>query len=438
VSGVAGRPAEGRARLRALRAHLAEPLFSGAYSLMASTASTALLGLVFWAVAARLYSSAAVGRDALLIVSLTTLSSICQLNLFDSIVRFLPAVAPSRRALRIAMGYGVSALASVLGGTAFVLVAPHVSRQLRFLSARPGLAIVYVVSVAFWTVFALEDAVLTTLRRPHWLPFENVSFSAAKIVLLPAMLALGAGDGIYLGWVAPLVAIVPVVNVLLYRRVLAPEARAPLAEPLPTIDRNRRRLLRFLAADYGGYVFSLAPATLLPLVVVAHLGDSANAYFSVPMTLVFAFDLLFLGVTTSLIATAARTIERTRALTRIVTHRFLALLVPTAGLVALIAPLLLVPFGSAYSHHGTAVLRLLIAASPARAVIVLFGALSRLRTRGRPILLTQAATFAVSLGLAVAFVGPLGIAGVALAWLIANGAVAVAVLPLLVRSLRGL
>ena len=56
------------------RAHLAEPLFRGAYSLMANTFATAVLGLVFWIVAARLFPTATVGRDSALVASMVLFS----------------------------------------------------------------------------------------------------------------------------------------------------------------------------------------------------------------------------------------------------------------------------------------------------------------------------------------------------------------------------
>jgi O-antigen/teichoic acid export membrane protein len=117
------------------RAHRSEPLFSAAYNLMATTILTALLGIGFWAAAARLYPASEVGRDAVLISALMTLSSVCQLNLVDALVRFLPGVHMKRRARTIGTAYLASAIVAAVGGTAFVLIAPLASRQLRFLSS---------------------------------------------------------------------------------------------------------------------------------------------------------------------------------------------------------------------------------------------------------------------------------------------------------------
>ena len=70
-------------------AHASRQLLRGAYSLIANTAVTSVLGMGFWVAAARLYSSAEVGRDTVLISVMIELSTVCQLNMGNGIVRFL-------------------------------------------------------------------------------------------------------------------------------------------------------------------------------------------------------------------------------------------------------------------------------------------------------------------------------------------------------------
>src|ERR671937_1071 len=116
-------PLRGRAS-----AHLAEPLFRGAYSLIANTLLTSAIGLVFWVVAARLFSSSTVGRDSALVAAMVTLSSVAQLNLGNALVRFLPAAGRHTRSAVLA-AYGLSAAVAAALGVAFVLVLPRVSGE---------------------------------------------------------------------------------------------------------------------------------------------------------------------------------------------------------------------------------------------------------------------------------------------------------------------
>ncbi len=270
------------------------------------------------------------------------------------------------------------------------------------------------------------------MRRTSWVLVENASFSLAKVGALPLLLLVASGHGVYVAWIVPPLLLVPLVNWFIFRRVLvapagagstevgdgAADARPPSGGLLASLGLARGELARFLAQDYAGYVLAEGALTLVPLIVLAKLGSSAAAYFAIPFAITNAVDLAFYNVTTSLTVEGARDAERTRELTGLVVRRFLVLQIPLTAVLVIAAPLLLLPFGEEYSRQGTAALRLLAAACFLRAVTYLFAALSRLHARGVPILLSQGAIFIVAIGGALALAHPLGLVGVALAWLV--------------------
>ena len=141
---------------------------------------TAILGMAFWIVAARLYPSDAVGRDSALIAAMIQLSVLAQLNLANTLIRFMPGSPAAGRMLTGA--YAVTALAGVVLASGFVLLAPHVSEDLRFLTSEPLTGAGYVVAVVLWGMFALQDAALTAIRRASWVLAKNGLFGALKIV----------------------------------------------------------------------------------------------------------------------------------------------------------------------------------------------------------------------------------------------------------------
>lgn len=421
---------------RRLRPSDADPLTTGAVNLMANTAVTGLLGIVFWATAARLYTPADVGGDAALISAMTGLSSICQLNMIDSLIRFLPTLPQVRRARAVGLAYTASSIAAAAGATGFILVAPHVISSLSYLRTDTLLAVVFVIATIVWGVFNLQDAALTAMRRTSWVLAENGVFSVAKIVALP--LLLGAlTHGVYVAWVLPPALLVPVVNWFLFTRLLRGAVEPSAADDAPPPARlGLRVVIRFLAQDYVGYVLRIVTFSLMPLIVLARLGQTDNAYFAIPFALLQALDLLFYNVTTSLTVEGARDPARTREFTRLVIRRFLVLQVPLTALVVLVAPLLLLPYGSNYVHHGTGLLRLLALTLLPRSAIYLFEALSRLHARGGPILLAEATIFVLVVGGAILLTPALGLEGAGLAWLIGNGTVALVVTPRIIHYLR--
>jgi O-antigen/teichoic acid export membrane protein len=272
-------------------------------------------------------------------------------------------------------------------------------------------------------------------RRAPWIPIENGLFGVLKLVALPVFLLAGAVHGVFLAWALPMALLLAPVNLLVFRRAIPAHVAGEVRES--SIARiGPRRVVRFLAQDYLASVFTQATLTVLPLLVIAILGARESAYFAMPFTIAMAFDTFAYGACASLVVEATLEQESLRALTRVFARRVLALLVPVAALLALAAPLVMLPFGHVYAEQGAGVLRLLLCASVFRTVIALFSAVSRVQGRGLRLGLVELALLVLVLGPAVALARAHGIEGVAACWLGANAIICLAVLPLLVRFLR--
>lgn len=409
-------------------------LLLGAYSLAANTGITSVLGMGFWLVAARLYSNVVVGRDAALISVMIELSTLCQLNLNNGIVRFLPNLG--RRSGRAVIGaYVLTGTLALIVGSVFVFAAPRASNELAFLGNDVMLKVGFVAALALWGVFALQDAALTATRRATWVPLENGLFGILKLAALPLMLVAGIVHGVFAAWMIPMALLVIPVNILVFRRAI-PEHLASEERESSISQLGVGRVVRFLAQDYVASIFTQATLTVLPLLVIVILGPRASAYFAIPFMMVMAFDTLAYSACTSLVVEATLAGEQLRALTRLIVRRVLVLLVPAGALLIVAAPLVLLPFGRAYEQQSTGVLRLLLCASLLRAGIALFSAVSRIGGRGLRLASVEFALLVLVLGLAIPFANSYGIEGVAAAWLGANVVICLAVVPWLIRFLR--
>ncbi|HTA98326.1 MAG TPA: hypothetical protein VK730_11885 [Solirubrobacteraceae bacterium] len=422
------------------RAQTAEPapasghLLRSAYSLLANTAVTSTLGMGFWVAAARLYPTADVGRDTVLISVMIELSTICQLNMGNGIARFLPDLGRhSARALGAV--YGLTGFVALVVGATFVLVVPHVSHQLSYLGSETTFALGFVLTLVLWGAFTLQDAALTAVRQAPWMPVENGLFGVLKLAALPLLLAVSAIHGIFLAWALPMALLLIPVNLLVFLRAIPRHAASGTRES--SIARiGPRRVVRFLAQDYLASIFTQATLTVLPLLVIATLGATQSAYFAMPFTIVLAFDTFAYSACSSLVVEATLEHENLRTLTVIFTRRVLTLLIPTAALLALAAPLIMLPFGRVYAEHGGGTLRLLLCGSVFRAVTALFSAVSRAQGRGVRLGLVELALLVLVLGSALPLAHSYGIEGVAAAWLMANAIICITVVPLLIRFLR--
>jgi O-antigen/teichoic acid export membrane protein len=418
------------------RTHVSQPLFRSAYSLMASTVVTSVLGVAFWILAARLFPPEVVGRDSALIASMLTLSTIAQLNFASAMIRFLPRMG-ARTSRVLGLAYALSAVAALVIALAFVVIVPRVIDDFAFVAEDPGVAAMYVAGLVMWGVFVIGDASLAGLRCAPWVPIENAIYAVLKMAALPILLAVTATHGIFAAWILPVCLLLPVMNWLIFRRAIPRHLAGAAHESSSAHEFTPRHLRRFLAQDYFGSVLSQGALTLLPLLVVALLGSEDNAYFYVAFTLVTTFDLLFMNVVTSFTVEGAVERERLHELSRTVVRHLLApLVVISLGLV-LVAPLLLLPFGPDYVREASPLVRLLACACVFRAALYLYAALCRLHGRGRPLLLVEAGAFTLLIGLTLLLTPVLGLKGVALAWVITHAVLACAVAQPLLRALRG-
>jgi peptidoglycan/xylan/chitin deacetylase (PgdA/CDA1 family)/O-antigen/teichoic acid export membrane protein len=409
-----------------------DPLMRSAYSLTVNVVVAAGLGVVFWIAAARLYDTQTVGRDAALIAVMIELSTICQLNMANALTRFLPSL--ERGTARALLGaYGISGAAALVVGIAFVMGAPMVSGAFGFLRESVLFAALYVLAQILWTWFAVQDAALTAMRRAPWVPVENGVFGVLKLAALPLLLALGAAHGVFLASALPVLLLLVPVNLFLFRTAIPEHLRRqrPAGSALGRLA--RRRLVGFLAQDYGATVIAQASTTALPLLIVALLGSSANAYFYIPYTMIVAFNMLFFSVSMSLVVEGALAEHRIRALAANMARRFGLLVVIGAVAMIAAAPLILLPFGADYLREGAPVLRILACGCLFRAVTTLYIAIARLQGKGARILAVESIQMVLLLAGVAALAKPLGLQGVALSWLAASAIVGLSRLPFLMR-----
>jgi O-antigen/teichoic acid export membrane protein len=415
-----------------LRGQLGNPLYLNVYALTVNTVVSSVLGILYWVVAARLYPPRELGAGAAVIATMTFLSSLSQLNLNGALARFLPTAGRSAGRL-ITAAYVASSAAALLIGSAFLLVAPAVSLHGGPASFGAPLAVAFIVSVAAWGIFTLQDSVLTALRGAVWVPIENAAFGVAKIALLVLLASAAPEHGIFASWTVPvLVALVPV-NLLVFRRLLPRLGRRLAAAALPA----RAVMLRFVTLDYVGYLFLQVHTNALPVLVTAVLGAEANAVFYIGWLLGSSVELVAYHFGTSLTVEGAADESRLASYARQVLRRGLVLFAAGALLLCLCAPVLLALFGGRYAAESGVVLRLFALAVVPKFVVTVYVAVSRVQRRVGRIVLVQFATSVLVLSLALVTMPAWGVVGVGSAYLAAQVAACVAILPRLARTLRG-
>jgi len=419
--------------LRPRQRRRGDQLLRTGHLLTLSSLATSAIGLLYWASATRTYGAATVGTSYAAVSALSFLAGIGQFNLGNVLIRFVPSAGSRLR--RLVLGsYAAAALGTLVAATAFVLLIPAISPGLGFLRA-PALAAAFVLGTVAYSVFTLQDGVLTGLRRPGWLLTENFGFAVLKVGLLVALAGtVLRTQGILLSWVAALVAAIAVTNAMLFARVIRrgrPRSVPPTVPAVPTVQTVSPRM-RYIAADYAGELLWMATMSLPPILVLNLLGPEQGAYYGLAWLIAHTLYMVSINMGLSLMVETAREPGRIDRLRHMLKHTGLLLAGGVAVTVAA-APLILRVFGAGYAHGGSTLLRLMALSALPNLVIVAAVSIARTRQRMWLVVAVYATFCALVLGLTGVLTTVLGLAGAGVAWL--TGTTVVAGVLLLRRDL---
>jgi O-antigen/teichoic acid export membrane protein/aminoglycoside phosphotransferase len=411
--------------------HLRSPLERNGYALVAATGATAVLGALYWVLAARNYSTADVGRNSALLASMTFLANLAHLNLTNGLNRFVPT-SGTRTGRFVALAYAVAAGLAVLAALIFIGGIEIWSPKLTDLVRENPVAVgAFVAATALWVVFQLQDSVLIGLGRADWVFVENVAFGIAKIVLLIALATALPDEGIFASWTLPLLVVVLAVNVLVFRRLVP---RHVASAPTTVENVGIRDLGRYLTADYFASLLWTATTSLLPLIVLAIDGAEQSAYFYLSWTIAYTLFLLSRNLGMSLVTEGARAPQRLYEFALRTLAQCGKIVVPLAVVVAAISPLILRLFGSDYVEGASVVLPLLVLSAIPHVVIATFLAAARVQQRMRAVVVVTATMSISVMGLSIVLLDRYGLTGVGVAWLGAQSVIAIGLLATELRA----
>lgn len=416
------------------RSRFADPMLRTSNALLLNTAFTGGLGLLYWFIAAHTFPASAVGRGGALVAATALVSGFGMLNLSGALMRFLPHAGPRSRQLLLRV-YGVSALVSLAFAVMFVALYRLFASPNSDLRLPTLVAVLFVMGVVATTIFTLEDNALTGLRAAApWVPLENSTFGVAKIALLLAMAPLATYSAIYASWVLPMFVIVPLVNLLLFKRLLP--VSGPYSRRTPVSAEARRRVFRFVRGDTSGGIFQLASTYGLPLIVITALGSLANSRFYVAALFSSSVDLVATNLSTALTVEGSHAEDNLSNLARATLRRIALVVLPLVAVLVLAAPVILGLYGTNYVQ-ATGVFRLLLLASIPRALVVVYYGICRVTHQTHVSAVLKGISSALTLGgAATAAAGNAGLRGVG--WIVFGVQLGLAaiLLPSLARTVR--
>jgi O-antigen/teichoic acid export membrane protein len=405
-------------------------------SLLAAQVIGAVLGLVFWILAARLVDAHEVGVAAAAISAQTLLGLVTVLGIGTVLISDLPLHDPRRQRQLIQRGLLVVTVSSALVGGLLVGLSPLFTANLREALDDPIGAVAFVVGVAAAAWAMVTDEAALGVKKSAVQVQRNLLASSLRFPVTAGLLTLGLTDAhvLQVCWVLPLVVSVPFA---LWRLRLP--RRAPGSGPMPSL---RADVTTFGGHALRNYALSLSLASasqMVPVVAGLALTSVHNAEFAIAWLMAtFVFLPPYL-LAIALFAHGANvpTEEFRKSMEKTLPASLLLSALLCVGAWVLGEPVLLI-FGGDYATESWKILALLV---PAGLWMCFKDHLVALwRSQRRYGLATKLAASALVIEVAGATIGAIlgGAVGLCIGWLVAMAVEAVLSTPWLREAFGGL
>ena len=181
-------------------------LYRDAGSIASSNIANAVLGLAFWAVAARIIPPESLGVMTAVLAVIVATSVVVASGFGDAYAAILPAIGAARPRLYRRGQRKFFLIAAIVG----LAAAAATTVSLAEVRGSVAVALLVAAGILAWATLTLQNATLVALGRARWLPAANIATSLVKIALLPLLAVTIAWHAIELSFAisAVLVAIV--------------------------------------------------------------------------------------------------------------------------------------------------------------------------------------------------------------------------------------
>jgi O-antigen/teichoic acid export membrane protein len=394
-----------------------QPLFANAGYLLGVNVVGGLVGFVFWGLAARMYRPEDVGTASAIVSAVGLVAGIAGLGVSIGLVRFLPTAHSPDRLLNTAFTF--NAATALLAGGIYLAGLGWWSPSLIFVRRNALYAAGFLAYVVTMILGTAVQAAFVARRQAGYALIHTCVANGERMLLLVVLAGLGAVG--LAGSMALSMATAVALSLALY----LPKAERAY-RPRPCL--YWPDLARIVPYSIGNYVTVLLTRTsqmVLPLVVMEPLGAASSGYTYVAWMLGSLLISPGMALARSAFAEGANAPQRLAAILSRAATLALVLTVPASIVTWVIAPWLLLLFGSSYAQEGAALLRWLAVAAPLAVLSGLYYTYLRVRKQVGLLIVASGIVAGITLVVAALWMSRLGIAAIGIGWLAGNGLVAV-------------
>jgi len=365
---------------------------------MLTSFSAAGFGLIFWMLAAKLYSQEDVGIATALISSMGLLILLSRLGLDQSVIWFFPKRDKSRV---LGTALIVTTISAVAAGIFFIFTIDFWSPELKIITT---IAPIYLIFLTANSITWIIEGSFNAIRKSEYYFLLNLVFGTRVIFLFPLVImgALGifcsVGISFFLGLILSII--------LLYMSGIK----------LGGMDWGfLRDSLHFSAGNYIAGLLLAAPKMVLPIIVLNVLGANETAQYYIAYALVSILFMIPHAFTTSLFVEGSHG-EALKGNVLKSLFGIYILLIPAVLMLSIFGEFLLGLIGPSYTS-AFGLLRILAISSFLVALCQTYISIKKVQDDIKNLIFITVLIFVSLIGFSYTFMFKFGLIGVGYAWI---------------------
>ncbi|MFC2019168.1 oligosaccharide flippase family protein [Chloroflexota bacterium] len=411
-----------------LKKHLGTSLYANAYYLMSTHVLISLGGFAFWIMAARFYSTEAVGLAGAVLPAIGQLAVIAELGLGFGIIRFLPG-AGNKAGKMMNSCFSLYLFGAVVVSLIFLFGLELWSPKLLFLRSNA----VYFAMFVFFTIItgwrSLIENIFVALLSSKYTVMITLISRLTSLPLLALFMFFFDFAGIVSAQILPIAISLAIAFIFFLPRVKKGY--------IPAIRINKAIIKQVIPYSFISYIASALGAICsmaLPLMVLNILDAESNAYYRIALTMSAVVTMISASLSTSAFAESS---NRENTLLSNLSRGLLLSIVlqlPIIIVIFFFGDKLLLLFGKEYSEAGTTLLRILAVSNIPRTAISFYATYGRVRKNYRIIIGLTVASAIATLTLTYLLMPILGLTGIGVGLLSSHILVCLGIIAIVFRK----
>lgn len=392
--------------LNNIKRYYSDTLFLNSIALLLSNGSAALFGLLFWIVAARTISSHDIGLATAAISALLLITSLSKIGLDVGLIRFLPH-SQNQRSLFNSICLITLATSFVLT-IIFLVSIDFLSPSLRFLREDWFLYAVIVFNIVS-TINYFQNMALIALRK-GWLSFLQNCLLGARIPIILIIPFAGILSILAAYEIAYLIAFI--IGVYLLNRL---DIFFRFEIDIAAI----RDIIKYSSGNYVASILTIAPITILPVLIINVLGAKDGAYFYIAYSIAGILTIIPTAASMSLFVEGSHGVPLRENIIKSLVITLIFLL-PSLIIILIFGDKILLIFSNEYSIESFKLLQLLAISSIFSTIYWIYLSIKKIQKDIKMVNLISIISTLLLIILSYILMLRYGLIGMGYAWLISN------------------